>query len=214
MTTKKKAKAMTLQPILLNYNMGVAGPGQPIPTFDRTIGGDGVEINWNFDELDPGGHHNNAGGSSVVNGPGNSAGYVVWGGIRLWIVDLWAPDPYTRTEFQVWVTLHKVVNGLAQAAVWKKSLAVEAYAPLQHDDNAWLPSGLPRTDYDDPDDPYGHDESVKHHGFQVIPMLVPGDCRARLAVGQAHGDPNVPGYDKPYPGYIRRAELGLIAMSL
>lgn len=217
-----KGRHMTIQPIILTYNMEKLGPGQPIPVLDRKVGGDGLEIDFNFDKKDPGGHHNNAGGDSVMNGPGNPprsaddrAGYIVWGGVHLWIVDLWAPDPYTRTEFQMWVNLHKVVGGLAQSAVFEKTLAIEAYAPLQHDDDAWLPSGMPRIDYDDPDDPEGHDESVKHHGYPVFPMWVPGDCRGRVAVGQMHGNKKVPApVDKPYPGYIRRATCNLMAMAL
>lgn len=207
---------MTTQPILLTYNMDVSGPAQPIPVINRAVGGDGYEINFNYDKKDPGGHHNNAGGTSVVNGPGNPGnGYIVWGGVHLWIVDLWAPDPSTRTEFQMWINLHKVVGGFAQPQVFEHTLAIEAYAPLQHDDKAWLPDGTPRVEYDDPDDPDGHDESVKHYGYPVFPMWVPGDCRARVSIAQMHGNENVGApYDKPYPGYIYKATCGLMAMSL
>lgn len=212
----------TIHPIQLTWNMSLTKPGQLLPVIGSSLPGVPLELDWDADELDPNGHHNNAGGQSVVNGPlnpptgsgddYNPQGFFVWGGAELWTVDLWNDGEGAATEVQFWISLHKVVNGSALPDPYWTTLAREAHAPLQHDGNAWLPSGLPRQAYDDPNDPEGHDESVFHHGYTISPFRCPGDARARVTACQMHRSATV--QDKPWPGYVRKARLGLCAMVL
>lgn len=188
-----------IQPVHLRYGYLETDTYQPVPVINRAVGGEGLRINFTEDLEDPSGHHSNTGGISLINGPGNTGGYDVWGTISVWVRDLWAPDASSRTECQMWMSLCEVVAGGGSGATVKTFPAQEWYAPIQHDDLVWDLAGLVSVDEDE------HDPSVKHVVFAFQPLFVPNNRRLRAHICQFHGDPNVPGYDKPYPGNVYRA---------
>lgn len=204
--TKRKKATMTIQPVHLQYGYESGDTGQPIPVIDRTVGGEGLKIYFSDDVEDPAGHHSNTGGISIINGPGNAAGYDVWGTLSLWICDLWAPDADTRTECQVWASLCEVVSGGGSGNTVVTFAAHEFYAPIQHDALVWDLNGQVSASVS------GHDASVKHIKVPVGPLFVPSNRRLRVHIGQFHGSPNVPGYNTPYPGYVRKAWADLSAV--
>lgn len=197
---------MTIQPVHLQYGFESGDTGQPIPVIDRTVGGEGLKIYFSEDLEDPAGHHSNSGGISIINGPGNAAGYDVSGTISLWVRDLWAPDASSRTECQMWMSLCSVDSAGASGATVKTFPAKEWYAPLQHDDLVWDSAGVVSQSVS------GHDFSTKHVVFAFQPLFVPSNRRLRAHICQFHGDPNVPGYDKPYPGHVHKAWADLSAV--
>lgn len=195
-----------LQPVHLRYGFLPGDSGQPIPTVNRATGGEGLKINFSEDLEDPAWHHPNAGGISIINGPGSSTGYDVWGTISLWIRDLWAPDPASRTEIQTWISLAEVLPGGGSGATVDTRPAQEHYAPLQHDDLVWGPDGQVSASVE------GHDYSTLHLIHPVQPIYVPADRRLRVHIAQFHDAALVPGYGLPWPGHIRKAWADLIAV--
>lgn len=203
---KRRYKVSDVQPVHLRYGYMPGDTWQPIPVIDRNLGGEGLKINFSEDLEDPNSHHSNTGGISIVNGPGSSTGYDVWGTISLWIRDLWAPDPSTRTECQVWMSHCEVVSGGASGATVKTFPAHEFYAPLQHDALVWDVTGAVSQTVED------HDFSTKHVVFAFQPMFVPNNRRVRAHICQFHGDPNEPVSGNPYPGHIHKAWADLCVL--
>lgn len=195
-----------IQAVHLRYGYKTGDTGQPIPVIDRTVGGEGLKVYFSEDLEDPAGHHSNAGGISIINGPGDPSGYDVWGTVSFWIEDLWGPDPDSRTECQAWMSLCEVLSGGASGDTVATFPAHEFYAPLQHDALLWDELGHVSSAVD------GHDPSVKHIKIPVGPLHVPANRRLRAHLGQFHGNLNVPGYDLPYPGRVRRAWADLCAV--
>ncbi|MFF5258563.1 hypothetical protein ACFY4C_06435 [Actinomadura viridis] len=201
---------LPFQPVRIRYGYKAADgdPIQPIPSHDPAIGGDPLLVYFNEDLEDPKSHHSDAGGVSIVWGPSiGSSGALVDGTVSLWVRDLWAPDPSSRTEFQIRLLKYKVsdyslINTNAQM------FSQEYYAPLQHDDLVWDADGNVV-----PDAP-GHRPCNMHATFHWTAEEVKSDECLRIGVAQYHGQrPDgrilVPDHDKPYPGHVWRAQARL-----
>ncbi|MGI5169875.1 hypothetical protein ACQEU3_46720 [Spirillospora sp. CA-253888] len=195
-----------IQPVHLRYGYKAGDQPQPIPVVNRHVGGEGRQVWFSEDLEDPAGHHANGGGVSLINGPGDARGYDVWGTVSLWVRDLWAPDAEHRTECQMWMSLCSVNADGGSGPTVRTFPAQEWYAPIQHDDLVWDSSGDVVTDA------AGHSPSTKHVVFPVQPLHVPSNRRLRVHICQFHDNPNVPGYDLPYPGHILRAWADLLAV--
>ncbi|WP_344593221.1 hypothetical protein [Actinomadura vinacea] len=195
-----------IQPVHCRYGYLSADTGQDITVVDPSVGGEGLKIYFSQDVEDPHRHHADAGGPSLINGPNAAQGFDVWGDVSVWLADLWAPAPVSRTEFQMWVSLCEVLADGSSGATVKRFPAVEAYAPLNHDDKVWNANGdLVR-------DGPGHRRCNMHFGFRVQPLHVAANRRLRVHIAQMHDNPLVPGHGKPWPGYVRRADADLLAV--
>lgn len=195
-----------IQSVHCRYGYVSGEDPQPVPVINRFVGGEGRMIWFSEDTEDPVGHHANSGGVSLINGPGDAQGYDVWGTISLWVRDLWAPDPASRTECQMWMSLCEVKTDGSSGVTKTTFPAQEWYAPIQHDDLLWDEAGNVVVDAP------GHSPSVKHVVFPVQPLHVPANRRLRVHICQFHDDPLIPGIGKPYPGHIMRANADLLAV--
>lgn len=201
---------MTLpfQPVRIRYGYKAGDTIQPIPAIDPQAGGDHMLVHFSEDLEDPAHHHSDAGGVSVVWGPNiGSSSALVDGTVSLWVRDLWAPDPASRTEFQVRLDRYRV-GDFAKINSNSTLFAQEYYAPLNHDDLVWDPAGQVV-----PDAP-GHRPCNAHVTFHWTAEKVKADECLRIAVAQFHtqgpdGCIRIPGYDRPYPGHVWRAQARL-----
>ncbi|GAA3957724.1 hypothetical protein GCM10023085_45300 [Actinomadura viridis] len=201
---------LPFQPVRVRYGYKNTGgdPIQPIPSVDPDVGGNGLFVYFNEDLEDPKGHHSDSGGISIVWGPNiGSSGALVDGTVSLWVRDLWAPSPTQRTEYQVWLTKARTSDN--EVLNTRSTLfSEEGYAPLHYDDLLWDESGNVVTDAS------GHRMCTKHVQFHFTAEEVKSTECLRVNIAQFHhmneqGQFLVPGYDKPYPGHVWRAQARL-----
>lgn len=198
---------LPFQPVRLRYGYADGDTLQPIPSVDPDVGGNGLFVKWSEELEDPKSHHANSGGISMVWGPSIGSGALVDGTVSLWIRDLWAPHPAQRTEIQVWLTKARTSDNTVintRAELFSK----ESYAPLHNDDLVWDAGGAVVADAP------GHRTCTKHVAFGFTAEEVKDTECLRVNVAQYHrrddqGNILVPGYGKPYPGHVWRAQARL-----